>query len=76
MFFLYAGLTLGTLGKLILGMAVIRVHTRIFQEHKIDNVVLHAIEREKYFTAFGIFLIIVGFILEIAFYSNTSFIGS
>lgn len=64
------GLTLGTIGKLILGIAVMRVHMRILQEHKIDNIVLKAIKREHLVTLIGIALILVGYIFEIVFYGG------
>lgn len=69
MLILYAGLGVGTLGKVILGVAVWRVHEYILKEHKIDNIVLRAIRRERYITAAGVALIIIGYILEVAFYA-------
>lgn len=68
------GLTVGTVGKLILGIAVLRVHIGILKEHKIDDVVLKSIVRERYITLFGLALITIGYILEVLFYSGyTSF---
>jgi hypothetical protein len=64
------GITLGTIGKLILGIAVLRVHIRIFQEHSIDGVVLRAIKREHIVTVIGLILIAVGYILEVMFYNG------
>jgi hypothetical protein len=66
------GLTLGTIGKLILGIAVLRVHIRIFEEHKIDGVVLRAIKKEHYLTLLGLGLIILGFIFEVLFYNGST----
>jgi hypothetical protein len=62
------GLTIGTIGKLILGVAVLRVHIRIFEEHSIDGVVLRAIKREHLVTVLALFLIILGYVLEVLFY--------
>ncbi len=73
---LYVGLTIGTLGKIVLGFAVWRVHAHILEEHKIDNVVLSSIKRERYVTLFGIALIVIGFILEVLFYGSTGFIAA
>ncbi len=64
------GITLGTLGKLILGIAVLRVHVYILKEHKIDGVVLSALRREQYVTTFGLILIVLGYLAEIMFYNN------
>ena len=66
------GITLGTIGKLILGIAVLRVHIRIFQEHSIDGVVLKAIKREHYVTVIGLLFIVVGYVLEVFFYSGST----
>ncbi len=66
------GITLGTIGKLVLGIAVLRVHIRILQEHSIDGIVLKAIKREHYVTVIGLLLIVVGYIFEISFYSGST----
>jgi hypothetical protein len=66
------GLTLGTIGKLILGIAVLRVHIRIFEEHSIDGVVLKAIKREYYITVLGLVLIALGYVLEVLFYNGST----
>jgi len=66
------GLTIGTIGKLILGIAVLRVHVGILKEHRIDGVVLKAIKREQLVTLFGLILIVVGFLLEVLFYSGST----
>jgi hypothetical protein len=70
---LFWGITLGVLGKLILGLAVLRVHTHIREEKKIDNVVIQSIKREELLTIVGIFLIVVGYILEVSFYIGLNF---
>lgn len=64
------GLTLGTIGKLILGVAVMRVHMRILEEHQIDMIVLKAIKREHLVTFVGIAFILLGYILEVVFYGG------
>ena len=66
------GLTLGTVGKLILGIAVLRVHIRIFEEHSIDGVVLRAIKREHYVTIVALLLIAIGYFLEVFFYTGST----
>jgi hypothetical protein len=73
---LYVGITLGTIGKLILGIAVLRVHAHIIREHKIDAVVLSAMKRERYITAGGVFLILLGYVLEMLFYAGTTILFS
>ncbi len=66
------GITLGTLGKLVLGIAVLRVHVYILREHKIDQVVLNALKREQYVTLFGLLLIVAGYLCEILFYNGST----
>lgn len=66
------GITLGTVGKLVLGIAVLRVHVYIIREHKIDNVVIRALKREQIVTLFGLALIILGYVSEIYFYSGST----
>lgn len=66
------GLTLGTVGKLVLGVAVLRVHAGILKEHRIDNAVLRAIQRERLVTFAGLMLIVIGFVLEVLFYSGST----
>ena len=62
------GIAIGTIGKLVIGLAVLRVHVYILREHKIDQVVLQALKREQYVTFVGLILIIIGFSLEMLFY--------
>lgn len=66
------GITLGTIGKLVLGIAVLRVHVYILREHKIDDVVLRALKREQYVTLIGLAFIVIGFALEILFYNGST----
>ncbi len=72
---LYLGLALGMAGKLILGVAVWRVHAYILKEHTIDQIVLRAIKRERYVTGLGILLIILGYAFEMLFYTTSTIIG-
>lgn len=71
---LYWGLTIGTIGKVILGLTVILVHNRIFKEHRIDDVVLKELRRERAFGITGIVLMVVGYILEMMFYTGFPFV--
>jgi uncharacterized membrane protein YidH (DUF202 family) len=64
--FSFLGLTLRTVGEIIIGLSIIRVHIRIMQEHKLDKKVYRSIRREKFWAVIGIILILVGYILEVA----------
>lgn len=70
------GITIGTIGKLVLGIAVLRVHVYIIREHKIDDVVIKALKREQFVTLFGLALIVLGYTLEVLFYyGSTEFLS-
>jgi hypothetical protein len=63
-----SGLTLSTAGKVLLGVAVIRVHRHLAKERRIDYDVVQAVNLEKRVGLIGIVLIIVGFVMEAVFY--------
>lgn len=62
------GLTLDTLGKILLGVAVLMVHWHLYKEHKIDREVLTVLSKERLLALLGIVLIIVGSILQMIFH--------
>lgn len=63
------GLTLDTLGKVILGITVLMVHWRILEERKIDIDVLRAMRREQILGILAILLIIIGYILQLLYHT-------
>ena len=62
------GISLKTLGEVVVGLAVILVHVRIMKEHKLDRRVYKSIRNEKFWGLVGVVLIISGFLLEVAYY--------
>ena len=79
--FLFLGMTLGTIGKVLLGITVILVHSKMLSEHRIDRVVLKEMRREQIAASVGIFFIVVGFLCEIVFfdfvpYSECGFVST
>lgn len=70
--FLLWGITLGTIGKLILGIAVLRVHLLMLQEHKFDGIVFRGIKKEHVLTIVGLVFIVVGYLLEVMFYQGST----
>jgi hypothetical protein len=66
------GLTLGTIGKIILGVAVLRVHLRMFEERDIEGTVLTAIKREHWATIIALIMIVIGYLLEVIFYNGST----
>jgi hypothetical protein len=69
---LLLGLTIGTIGKIVLGVAVLRVHIHILKEHKIDGIVLQSMKREQIVTIVGLLLIVIGYALEVYFYTGAT----
>ena len=69
---LLLGLTLGTIGKVIIGLAVLRVHIHIIKERRIDNLVLASMKKEQLVTLFGLALIVIGYALEVYFYRDAT----
>ncbi len=65
---LFWGLTLGIVGKVILGLTVVSVHWKIVKEHKIDGAVLKEMRKERNFAIAGIVFMVLGYILEVLFY--------
>lgn len=62
------GLTIDTLGKIMLGITVLKVHRHVLKEHKIDTEVLGAMRGEQTLGALGILFIIAGYILQLLFH--------
>lgn len=58
----------GMIGKVLLGVAVYRVHSRVVKEHKIDAVVLQEMQAERRITLIGIVFIILEFIVEAPYF--------
>jgi hypothetical protein len=65
---LLLGLTLKTIGEVLLGLTVILVHHQIVTDHTIDKKVLNIMHREQFLAGLGILFIVVGFIFETIFY--------
>lgn len=65
MSFALIGSTLDILGKVLLGLTVIQVHTRVMKEHKIDELVLKAMQKERKLGFLGIVLMVLGYLLQL-----------
>jgi len=63
------GLTLDTLGKVLLGITVLMVHWHVLKEHKIDTDVLCTMKKEQALGVSGILLIIAGYILQLLYHA-------
>jgi len=71
---LILGLTIKTIGEVIIGISIIRVHNRIMQEHKLDRKVYRSIRNEKFWGLIGVILIIAGYLLEVSSYAGNGLV--
>lgn len=69
---LFWGLTIGTVGKVLLGAGVLIVHHKMAQERSIDNLVIKNFRMEFVLTMVGVLMIVSGYIMEIYFYDMVS----
>ncbi|MCB0446060.1 MAG: hypothetical protein KDD03_00835 [Gelidibacter sp.] len=71
---LFWGLTVSVIGKVLLAVGVLMAHGKIVHEHRIDMKVLKTFKVERWLTILGLALMVIGYILELAFYGFTPFI--
>jgi hypothetical protein len=71
---LFWGLTIGALGKVLLGVGVMIAHTSLVKEKRIDMAVLKGYRIEHALTVIGLVMIVVGYFMEIYFYGFTPFL--
>jgi hypothetical protein len=71
---LFWGLTIGALGKVLLGVGVMIAHTSLVKEKRIDMIVLKGYRVEHALTVIGLIMIVVGYFMEIYFYGFTPFL--
>jgi len=57
--------TLDLVGKILIGIAVVRVHGKLKHEGKVDKKVLKGFEKEKWWTYTGILFLIAGWALHV-----------
>ena len=59
------GITIGTIGKLLIAWTAISVHRRILLEHKIDEFVFKEMQHERRIAILGVVCLVVGWGFEI-----------
>lgn len=59
------GFTIGTVGKILIGLTAVLVHHRMLHEHKIDRKVFRTMKFEQKLALLGITMIIAGYLLEL-----------
>lgn len=60
------GFLVTTVGELIIGYSILRVHTSLETEKHVDKKVLTEVRKEKIWTLIGMTLIIIGFFIQVA----------
>lgn len=66
----FLGLTMSTLGEILLAGTVLMVHHKIKKEHKIDQFVIKEITLEQLLGTSSIILMIAGYFLQIDFFGQ------
>ena len=60
------------IGDILIVMSIYNVHSKLSEEKTIDQIVVYEVNHEKKLILIGIFLIVVGFLLDV----YLKFIGS
>lgn len=71
---LFWGLTIGTIGKVLLAVGVIIAHSGLVKEQRIDTASLRSFRIEHSITILGVILIVLGYFMEVYFYGYTPFL--
>ena len=61
------GLTIDTIGEVLLCITVLMVHHNVVKEHHIDVDVLRSMKKEQFFGILGIIFIIIGYVIQMLF---------
>ncbi|MBI2415610.1 MAG: hypothetical protein HYV33_03040 [Candidatus Kerfeldbacteria bacterium] len=59
------GRIIQTVGEVMVGYTALRVHHRVWQEHKIDKAVFREMKQEQVLGMLGLLAIVSGLVLEI-----------
>jgi len=59
------GFSLLTLGEIMIGYTVIKVHGRVVKEQKIDGQVVSEMSKERKIAISGIVFIVIGFLMQL-----------
>jgi len=60
----FIGSTIQIFGEIFIGISVYFVHRLVAKERKIDRHILVEFHREKIFALWGIFLIVLGYVIQ------------
>ena len=63
----FLGFSLQVIGEILIAVAVLRMHGKLSEEHRIDKKVISTIHQEKRITYLAVLLIVAGYVLQIPF---------
>jgi hypothetical protein len=69
---LFWGLTVSTIGKVMLATGVLIAHSELAHEKRVDALVIESFKVERVLTVLGILFIVGGYFMEIFFYEFTT----
>ncbi|NCN11762.1 hypothetical protein GW937_00385 [Candidatus Kaiserbacteria bacterium] len=72
---LFWGLTVGSIGKVFLGVGVLIAHGRLVHERTVNYLVLKSYHTEHLLTVLGLVMIVIGYFMEIYFYNFVSMLN-
>lgn len=64
----FIGRIIGTLGAILVARTALRVHHRVWQEHRIDQQVFKEMHREQRYGLIGISAMILGLVIDTVIY--------
>ncbi len=67
---LFIGMTVSTLGKVLLATGVIMAHSELAHERRVDDEVIRSFHRERIITLVGVLFIVVGYLIEVQYFGG------
>lgn len=62
------GLTLDTLGTVLIAFMALSVHHKFLNEHKVDENLFNTMRKEQVIGGLGVILLVIGYIIQISIY--------
>lgn len=63
--FVFWGMSLTVVGKVLVVVAALIIHSKILQEKKIDGIVLKEYRKERWIVVIGLICIVLGYMFEV-----------
>lgn len=68
--FSLVGFALQVVGEIVIAYTVLRVHSRMLHDHKMDKAVFQELKNEQRFGLVGVILLTVGAIIQMTFWGR------